>query len=127
MRVFKLFLSDYLSSIYSLVYLLFDNLPFLDIIEKRDGGCRMLKNIWVLLMLTVLSSCVSYYDGYENDYFASSYGSYYNSPLRVRGLSYNDFYMLDNYPHDYFNMQIWSAVSDISRFSIVSIARGLRQ
>lgn len=87
----------------------------------------MIKKIFLAAGWMFLSSCVSYYQGYENDYYASSYGSYYNSPLRVRGLSYNDFYMLDNYPRDYFDMQLWSAVSNVTRFSIVSISRGLRQ
>ena len=80
---------------------------------------RLLK----LLLLFLPAACVSYYEGYENDYYASNYSSYYNSPLRVRGLQYNDFYMMDHHSSDYFNMQMWSAISDVSRFSIVSISR----
>lgn len=85
----------------------------------------MLKRISAAAAAILLSGCVSYYEGYENDYYAGSCGSYYNAPLRLRGLGYNDFYMMDNYPHDYFNMQLWSAVSDLSRFSIVTLSRGL--
>lgn len=86
----------------------------------------MVKKIFLAGLWLFLSGCVSYYQGYENDYYASSYGSFYNSPLRVRGLSYNDLYMLDNYPGDYFDMQLWSALGNMTRFSIVSISRSLR-
>ena len=75
--------------------------------------------LWILLLL---SGCVSYYDGYEQSYYvpASTY-SYYNSPLRLRGLSEQDFYMLDNYPGDYLNTQIWSGMSSVGHFAIKSI------
>ncbi len=85
----------------------------------------MLRRITAVAAVVLLCGCVSYYESYESDYYAGSYGSYYNAPLRLRGLEYNDFYMMDNYPHDYFNMQLWSALSDLSRFSIVTLSRGL--
>lgn len=75
-----------------------------------------------LLILLLLSGCVSYYDGYEQSYYApASTYSYYNSPLRLRGLSEQDFYMLDNYPRDYLNTQIWSGMSSVGRFAVKSI------
>ena len=40
-------------------------------------------------------------------------------------LSRNDFYMLDNYPRDYINSQLWSGASDISRFAIRNLFRAL--
>ena len=79
----------------------------------------------VLFGIVFFSGCVSCYEGYENDYYASAYGSYYNSPLRLRGLTPYDFYMMDSNPSGYFDTQLWSAVGDISRFSITSIARAL--
>ena len=74
--------------------------------------------LWILLLL---SGCVSYYEGYEQSYYApTSTYSYYDSPLRLRGLSEQDFYMLDNYPRDYLNAQFWSGMSSVGRFAIHS-------
>jgi len=86
----------------------------------------MIRKLFLIACLMILNGCVSYYQEYESDYYASGYSSYYNSPLRLRGLSYNDFYMLDNYPQDYFDMQLWSAVTNVTHFSIVSIFRCFR-
>lgn len=77
------------------------------------------------LMLTV--SCVSYYDdfdrnGYHGSYTSPSYHYSYNSPIRVRGLSQNDFSMMDNHPGDYFNSQLWSGVGAISAYSMHNFA-----
>ena len=91
---------------------------------------KMIKKIYLILGLMALfnlGACVSYYDGYDEAYYASAYGrnslysysrggyayssrnaGFYNSPLRIRALSENDFYMLDHNPSDYFNVQLWS-------------------
>ncbi len=78
------------------------------------------KRLIFLFSIILLCSCVSYYDGYEQSYGVETYTgyNYYNSPLRLRGLNENDFYMLDNYPSDYLNTQLWSATSDLSRFAV---------
>ena len=86
----------------------------------------MLGRSCILVSLLLLASCVSYYDEYEQSYYTSGSGySYYNSPLRLRGLSENDFYLLDNYPGDYLNTQFWSGVSSVSRFAIHGILQNM--
>ena len=83
---------------------------------------------FLLLLPLVLSGCVSYYDEYEQSYYVPASGySYYNSPLRLRGLTENDFYLLDNYPGDYLNTQFWSGVSSVSRFAIHGILQNMAQ
>lgn len=80
-----------------------------------------------------LCGCVSYYDDYDRYSSAGSYYGYsvpvsgfgYNSPLRLKPLSEHDFYMMNNYPGDYWNMQLWSGISELSRFSIHSIIQGI--
>ena len=86
----------------------------------------VLKKICLTILMILISGCVSYYDEYEQSYYGN-YGeySYYNAPLRVKPLTYNDFYMLDNHPRDYFNSQLWSGASDISRFAIHNLFRAL--
>ena len=86
----------------------------------------MWRNLLLCLVLFSLSACVSYYEEYERSYYVPNSGySYYNSPLRLRGLSERDFYMLDNYPGDYFDTQIWSGISSISRFGIHTILQSV--
>ncbi len=86
----------------------------------------VLKKIFVIGVIFLLSGCISYYDEYEQNYYGP-YGeySYHNAPLRIKPLSHNDFYMLDNYPRDYINSQLWSGASDISRFAIYNLFRAL--
>ncbi len=86
----------------------------------------ILKKVLFIVFVFLLSSCVSYYDEYEQSYYGN-YGeySYYNAPLRVKPLTYNDFYMLDNHPRDYFNSQLWSGANDISRFAIHNLFQAL--
>lgn len=86
----------------------------------------MWRNLLLCLVFFSLSACVSYYEEYEQSYYvpSSSY-SYYTSPLRLRGLSERDFYMLDNYPGDYFDTQFWSGISSISRFGIHTILQAV--
>lgn len=86
----------------------------------------MLLRVLILLSFLLLSGCVSYYEEYEESYYVPASGySYYNSPLRLRGLSENDFYMLDNYPGDYLNAQFWSGVGSVSRFAIHGILQNM--
>lgn len=93
---------------------------------------------FVFALLFWVSACVSYNEEYEVQrygnygeytYNSSSYGeqgySYYNSPLRIRGLTYNDFYMLDNHPSEYFEHSLWSGLADVNRFVIHSFFRSL--
>ena len=85
-----------------------------------------MKKYHVLVLCLLLSSCVSYYEEYEQSLAEVPSGySYYNSPLRLRGLTVNDWYMIDNHPEDYFNTQMWSGISDVSRFSIHSFFRAM--
>ena len=88
-----------------------------------------MKKIYLIGLVFWLSACVSYADEYEQSLYGSGANGYsytfYNSPLRLRGLSYSDFYMLDNYPQDYFDMQLWSGISSISRFAIRGIVQNL--
>ncbi len=86
----------------------------------------MWRNLLLCLVFFSLSACVSYYEEYEQSYYVPSSGySYYTSPLRLRGLSERDFYMLDNYPGDYFDTQFWSGISSISRFGIHTILQAV--
>lgn len=88
-----------------------------------------MKKICLIGMVLLISACVSYADEYEQSLYGARINSYgytaYNSPLRLRGLNYRDFYMLDNYPQDYFDMQLWSGISNISRFAIHGIVQNL--
>ncbi len=85
--------------------------------------------VYLVCLIFLLSGCVSYYDEYEQSLYDSRTNGYgytvYNSPLRLRGLSYSDFYMLDNHPQDYFDMQLWSGINNISRFAIHGIVQNL--
>ncbi len=83
--------------------------------------------LMTITMVLALCSCVSYYDDYEQSYATSTYTgySYYNSPLRLRGLSVNDIYMLDNHPGDYLDTQMWGAVGHIGHFAVHSILQTL--
>ncbi len=87
----------------------------------------MWRNLLLCLVFFSLSACVSYYEEYEQSYYvpSSGYSYYYTSPLRLRGLSERDFYMLDNYPGDYFDTQFWSGISSISRFGIHTILQAV--
>ena len=88
----------------------------------------MRKRTWALAALALifmLGGCVSYYDGYDNYGYSGAYvtpSSYYQLPsggsLGFSGLSYQDFYMLDNYPGDYFDAQLWGAVNCLTRAGI---------
>lgn len=80
-----------------------------------------------ITMVLALCSCVSYYDDYEQSYATSTYTgyNYYNSPLRLRGLSVNDIYMLDNHLGDYLDTQMWGAVGHIGHFAVHSILQTL--
>ena len=85
-----------------------------------------MKKYVVLILVLLLCGCVSYYEGYEQS-ISEPYidYTYYNSPLRIRPMSVNDWYMIDNHPEDYFNTQMWSGISDVSRFSIHSFFRAM--
>ena len=79
-----------------------------------------MKNFLLLFIFWLLCSCVSYYDEYEYSYNVNTWTgySYYNSPLRLRGLNTTDFYMLDHHPKDYFTTQLWGTAGNLSQFAI---------
>lgn len=80
----------------------------------------------LILLFPLLVSCVSYHKEYEQAYlgYRTPY-NVYNSPLRIRQLNYQDFYMMDNHPKDYFKTQMWSGVNSFSQFAIHSFFRNL--
>lgn len=92
---------------------------------------------WLIACFLLISGCVSYYDdydrnGYHGGYVSPAYHYSYNapvysydgsSPIGLRGLTVNDFYMLDNHPGDYFDMQLWGGVSQLSHFAIHNLVR----
>ena len=84
-----------------------------------------MKKTGLIFLILLLSSCVSYYDEYEQSFADYRGYNYYNSPLRIRGLNTNDFYMLDNHPGEYFNTQMWSTIGNVSTFAIHNIVQGL--
>ncbi len=88
-----------------------------------------MRNVYLVGLVLLLSGCVSYADEYEQSLYGSGANGYgytvYNSPLRLRGLNYSDFYMLDNHPQNYFDMRLWSGISNISRFAIHGIVQNL--
>ena len=97
----------------------------------------MSKKICILLTSLILFGCVSYYEGYEQSYlrtqknstYSSGFGgyNYYNSPLRIRGLSRNDFRQMSDNPRGYYNAKFWEGIGHINRFAIHSFLRTLAQ
>ncbi len=81
----------------------------------------------MIVLVFMLCSCVSYYDEYEYSYNVNPWTgySYYNSPLRLRGLNTTDFYMLDHHPHDYFSTQLWETAGSLSQFAIHNMLQTL--
>ncbi len=86
---------------------------------------RKIRTLTAAGLFLALGGCVSYYDGYDNYGYSGAYvtpSSYYQLPsggsLGFSGLSYQDFYMLDNYPGDYFDAQLWGAVNCLTRAGI---------
>lgn len=94
-----------------------------------NGRLRTLAAVGAVCLL---GGCVSYYDGYDNYGYSGAYvtpSSYYplssGGSLGFSGLSYNDFYMLDNYPGDYLDTQLWGAVNGLTRFGIHQVFQAL--
>lgn len=98
-----------------------------------------MRSFGLIIILLSLCSCASYYyKGYDENYYASNFPGYQSkryyyrtykpqpvqsypipqTPISVRPLTTQDFYMLDNHPEDYFNTQMWEASSGIGSYAI---------
>ncbi len=100
-----------------------------------------------LVFILFLVGCSSYYGEYEREYYIDSGESNYFSPYNdgyanysgraanavgsymassnFRGLTTDDFYMMDNYPREYFNSQLLSGFSSLNRYVIHSLFQSL--
>lgn len=83
--------------------------------------------IFILIFtFPLLFSCVSYHDQHKQSYH-TPYTAYniYNSPLRVRPLNHNDFYMIHHHPRDYFQTQGIASIDYFSQMIIHNFFRNL--
>ncbi len=83
-----------------------------------------MKRFLVLLSCLALTSCtMSYYDSYVQSHNTNPYTgySYYNAPLRVRGLSTSEVQQLNTAPREYINTQMWGAAGHIGHFAIHNV------
>lgn len=85
--------------------------------------CKWKRSVVMFGIITGLSACVSYYDDFD---YSRGYNPGYNSVVRIRPLTENDFFMMNHNSGDYWNAQFWSGVGSLGSYSINSFARYLR-